>query len=112
MQEILEGRGLRTVAELFAYEVLDRLDVVIRRGLDFLYALRIIKRIIVNDVVKDVLHDRGQRCEFADAGLVCQGLQPADLDQDTEADQAVFAADIAKIIDLVSVATVGRGYGL
>ena len=41
-------------------------------------------------------------------GFVGQALQPADLDEHPEANQAVFAEDVAEFVDLVRIAAVGR----
>jgi hypothetical protein len=50
--------------------------------------------------------------DFSDVLLVGQRLQPADLDEHAETNQAVFGEDVAKAVDLIGVASVGRGQGL
>ena len=112
MQEILERLRFRSVAEAFANEILDRLDVVIGGRLDVLDAFGIVEREVVDDVVQHVLHDRrtiGPSSVIC--GLVRQALQPAHLDQHPEPDQAVFAEDVAEAVDLVGIAAVSRREG-
>jgi len=108
VQEILERTGLRAVTELLADVVLDRLHVVVGLRLDRLDALGVVEGEVVDEVVEDVLHHRGQRLEFRQRRRVGEALQPANLDQHAEPDQAVLAQNVAEIVDLVGIASVGR----
>ena len=109
MQEVLERTGLRAVTELFADEILDSLDIVIGRGLDGLDPLGVVKGKVIDQVVQDVFHHRGQWFQLRHRSLVSEALQPANFDQYAETDQPVFAESVAEIVDLVGVAPVGRG---
>ncbi len=58
-------------------------------------------------MIENVLHHGRQRRDFGDGFFVGQALQPADFDEDPEANQAVLAEDVAKPVDLVRVTAVG-----
>ena len=111
MQEVLEAVGLRALAEPFADEILDGLDVVIRCRFDRLDSLRVVERELVDEVVEHVFHDGRERGEFADSRFVGETLQPADLYQHAVADQAVLAQDVTKAVSLPGIAPVHGGKG-
>ena len=108
MQKIFQRLSFGPVAQFFTDEVLDGFNIVIGGRFDLFNALGVVEREIVDDVIEHVLHDRCQRREFSNVGFIGKALQPAYLDQYAEANQTVFAEDIAKIMDLVGVTAVGR----
>ena len=95
MQKVLERRRFGPISQAFADEIFDSFNVMIRFCLDGLDAFCIVQRKVVNDVIQDVFHHAGERRQFGYRGLIGKALQPANFDENAEADQAVFAKYVA-----------------
>ena len=96
MQKILEGGRFGPISQSFTNEILDSFHIMVGRCLNFLDPLGVIDRKIVDNVVKDVLHHRGQRRQFWNRGIVGKALQPANFDEYPITDQAILTEDIAE----------------
>ena len=107
MQKVLESGRFGPISQAFTNEILNSFYIMIGRCLNFLDTLRVIKREIVNNMVKHILHDGGQGRQLGDRGFVGKALQPAHLDEHPIANQAILAEDVAKPADLVGITTVG-----
>jgi len=107
VQEVLERLRFGSIPKLFADKVLDGFHVVIGRCLYPFHALGIVDRKLIDDAIQNILHHRAERGQFRYARLIGKALQPADFYQYTISNQSIFTENIAKIIDLLGVATVG-----
>ena len=108
MNEIAEAGTVRAASDALTDKIFDRFDIVIGARLDLLYPVGVIAGEIVNDVVQHILHDRRQWRQLANARLVAQGLQPANLHQHAKSNQSVFAEQAAETADFAGITTVGR----
>ena len=95
MDEFEQGRRVATVAETLANKVFDRFDVVVGGRFDRLDALGIVSGEPVNQFIEHVLLYRSEWTDLGDFRLIRQELQPANLHENPEAYQSVFAADFA-----------------
>ena len=111
VQKVLELRCFRTVTQTFANEILDGLDVVIGRGLDFLDTFGIVERKTIDNVIEDIFHYGRQWSDFGHFWFIGKALQPPHLDEDAKAYQAVFAENVAQTVNLVRIAAIRRREG-
>ena len=97
---------LGVVAQALLQEVLDRLHVVVRFGLERLHALPVLRRKIVAER-RQALPGRGpERRDLGDALRVRQRREPRELDAHAAADEAELGKDGAQRRALLRVATV------
>ncbi len=96
---------------LLLEQVLNGLDVVIGGALDFLDALCVRQVKVLGQAVEDGVGSVGERCNFTDARVRGQALQPANLYLNAETDQAVFAENRAQSGGFAAIAAINRGYG-
>jgi len=111
MHEFFRLFQRRIVADAFLDEILDRLDVVIRRRLDLLDTRGIGDRKILGNLLQARARRGRKRWKLRDARFIGKRDQPRDLHRDTPVHQAVFAEDRTQGVDFGRVAAVQRREG-
>jgi hypothetical protein len=109
VNELADVVQLRQLGGLLLEQVLDGLDVVVGGALDFLDALGVLKLEIAGQLVQRGVGFGAEGRHFADLRVSGKALEPADLDQGAETDQAVFAEDRAQGLGFAGVTAVYRG---
>ena len=90
----LTASGKRCSGELFLQRVLDRLDVVVGDGLDFLHALCVGKGEVFDESVKKGLFGIRERGKLGDARLGAQLLEPGDFHGEAPFDESVLGENL------------------
>ena len=106
MDELGRGRDLGMPGEAFLQPVLDRLDVVVGAGLDFLDAGRVGFGEGGRRLPQFAHRRRGKRPDLGQTGILRQRNQPFDLDPHAIADQRRLAAIGGERGELLMVAPV------
>ncbi len=111
MDERTHSLQVDIVLELLGDQVLDGLDVMIRRRLDLLDATRVPGVELVRQLVEVAADDRGQGPEIVDFGPTREELHPADLGEGAQPNQPELAEQLPVAIGASRVAAVERGDG-
>ena len=111
MYELTHCLQLCITGNLFLEEILHRLDVMVGGALDILDPLGILLAELVDDIVQHVLRVLAQWRHLADTRVLCQRLQPAHLNNNPVAYQAVFTEDRAQGFRFGTVAAIDGGNG-
>ena len=111
MNEFTYRLQFRVAGDLFLEEILDRLDVVVGGALDILDPLGVLLTELVDDVVQHALRMRTQWRHLGDPVVLCQRLQPAHLDDNPVAYQAVLTENRAQRFRPGTVTTIDGGDG-
>ena len=106
MDEFGRGRELGMRGKAFLQPVLDRLDVVVGAGLDFLDAGRVGLGEAGRRLPQFAHRRGGKRPDLGDSRFLCQRDQPFDLDPHAIADQRRLAAIGGERGELLMVAPV------
>ena len=109
MKKLHHGRQLRFCREAFLEKVFHGLDVVIRRVLDGLDALRGGQVEALINVVQQGFGIRRKRGHFRDIRLCGQCAQPRDLDPEPVVHEAVFGEYLAQVPCFIGITTINRG---
>jgi len=81
MDEFADPAEFGRIGQAFLQEILDRLDVMVGRALDFLDPRRIGRRELGDQAPQALRRRVAQRRYLRDAGLGRERCQPADLDR-------------------------------
>jgi hypothetical protein len=109
VDELADRLQFGVAGDLLLEEIFHRLHVVIGGALDVLDPLGVGEGEVLDQAIEDVGGVFAQGRHFRDAGMRCQRLQPAHLDQHAVPDQAVLAENRPQVGGLVGVAAIDGG---